>query len=316
MELRIDISPYKLTKRTEYSKLQVLDENKNIITNTSIGSGILSDYEQQSKYKKGYFNIENTILNDYMERSNLAYIFVPDDITHIKQYAFANSSIYYIHLPNNLQYMGSEIFKNCFNLEQISLPDSLRRIETKSFANCTNLKKINLSSSLLKIGNYSFSNCRALKDIVIPDTVSMIGSYAFHQCKSLEKINIPKDFESFGKFIFIESWVNTIEINHDILYHPKECYTDSLKYSKIRKIVVDNNVNYIDFQLFSDIKEQIQEIEYKGTKSEFETFASRNHVLLNDLTNATINITNKKIEHSIEHDFKEYSIADRDDQER
>ena len=41
--MTLDIGPYTLSKRTEYSKIQVFDKNNNNITNTEIVKKIITD---------------------------------------------------------------------------------------------------------------------------------------------------------------------------------------------------------------------------------------------------------------------------------
>lgn len=64
------------------------------------------------------------------------------EITAIDEYAFYDSELTEIILPNTIETIGRADFYNCFNLENIILPNSLVSIESFAFAKCTSLESI------------------------------------------------------------------------------------------------------------------------------------------------------------------------------
>ena len=93
-------------------------------------------------------------------------------------------------LPNlykdyNFSLMG------CRNLTTSKIPDYLEKIGNNTFKDCSSLVDISLSPTITSIGEYAFSGCSSLTEIQIPDNVTYIGQYAFKGCSSLKGINVP-----------------------------------------------------------------------------------------------------------------------------
>lgn len=76
------------------------------------------------------------------------------------------------------------------NLASIELPDTVTSIGNFAFYNCSKLTNIKLSNNLTSIGNSAFKNT-SISDLVIPNSVTTIGSQAFHLCSALKSITMP-----------------------------------------------------------------------------------------------------------------------------
>ena len=79
----------------------------------------------------------------------------------------------------------------CRNLTTAKMPDNLEKIGNNTFKDCSSLVDISLSPTITSIGEYAFSGCSSLTEIQIPNNVTYIGKYAFHGCSSLKGINVP-----------------------------------------------------------------------------------------------------------------------------
>jgi hypothetical protein len=95
-------------------------------------------------------------------------VVVPDGVTSISAWAFANSS----------------------DVKSVVMPDSVVRIDYGAFYWCFSLNNLVLSSSLTDIGDYAFSGCQSLAAIAIPRTVARIGSHVFDYCYKLTNIDV------------------------------------------------------------------------------------------------------------------------------
>lgn len=107
----------------------------------------------------------------------------------------------------------------CRNLTTAKMPDNLEKIGNNTFKDCSSLVDISLSPTITSIGEYAFSGCSSLTEIQIPANVTYIGKYAFHGCSSLKYISIPEglknisastfedcvNLQSFGNYNCIES---------------------------------------------------------------------------------------------------------------
>lgn len=74
----------------------------------------------------------------------------------------------------------------CRNLTTAKMPDNLEKIGNNTFKDCSSLEDIRISPTVTSIGEYAFSGCSSLTDIQIPDNVTYIGKYAFGKCNKLE----------------------------------------------------------------------------------------------------------------------------------
>lgn len=90
----------------------------------------------------------------------------------------------------------------CRNLTTAKMPDNLEKIGNNTFKDCSSLVDIILSPTITSIGEYAFSGCSSLTEIQIPVNVTYIGQYAFYGCSSLKGINVPTDFVNISASTF------------------------------------------------------------------------------------------------------------------
>lgn len=105
------------------------------------------------------FNADQTTLLQYPAAKDATYT-VPDSVTAIGDYAFANNT----------------------KITDVVLPDGVKSIGKYAFSKATNLKSLELGNSLETIGTLAFWNCSKLEKLTIPATVTSIGSTAFYNC--------------------------------------------------------------------------------------------------------------------------------------
>ena len=168
---------------------------------------------------------ENTVLEKISDGafsgcSALSSIALPDSVTEIEKYAFFETGLRNIQLPEKLTLIGAYAFCNCKNLEQIQLPSQLKELGNGAFSSCENLTQIQLPAQLNKLGTDAFRNCTSLDKIDIPAGLKQIESatfcntgltsvtlhegltkiedWAFHDCLKLKKIRIPKSVTDIG----------------------------------------------------------------------------------------------------------------------
>lgn len=90
----------------------------------------------------------------------------------------------------------------CRNLTTAKMPDNLEKIGNNTFKDCSSLEDIRISPTVTSIGEYAFSGCSSLTEIQIPANVTYIGKYAFYGCSSLKGINVPTDFVNISASTF------------------------------------------------------------------------------------------------------------------
>ena len=109
--------------------------------------------------------------NAFSYNGCLQSIEIPANVTTIKSYAFANTGIHSLELPNVNVEIGDYAFYNCNNLDAVTIP-----------------------ANILKIGQYAFSACDDLTSITFEDRTSNVslGAYVFSSCNSLENVTVRK----------------------------------------------------------------------------------------------------------------------------
>lgn len=141
-------------------------------------------------------------------------------VVAISAYAFYQSSIEAIDLPDGLETIGREAFTYCENLRYLDIPDTvttigkaafagceslcyvrlsegLRLMQPELFAGCSQLQTVLLGSQIKNIGTKAFSDCQQLRTIYLPETVKKICPEAFYNCSHLKELRIPDSVHIF-----------------------------------------------------------------------------------------------------------------------
>ena len=141
--------------------------------------------------------------------SSLTSVKIPDNITHLSNYAFYGcSSLASITLPSGLTHIFSNCFNGCTSLESISFPTTLTQISASGFANCTALVTVTgfESTGLTALNNYTFQNCSALESMQLPATLLTIGNGALEGCVNLASnlggSALTDDLTTIGNYAF------------------------------------------------------------------------------------------------------------------
>ena len=80
----------------------------------------------------------------------LREIQLPESVTKIGAYAFAESGIVSISIPDGVEVLPDQCFYKCGNLTDISLPDSIHTISDSAFSGCKQLSWVNISEDRWK----------------------------------------------------------------------------------------------------------------------------------------------------------------------
>lgn len=155
--------------------------------------------------------------NAFMNNAAVTHIVVPTNVRTIGQSAFRSMSLFEgCLLPNSIQSVGGELFKDCNNLvsfffpnlaklstytfdeceklEYIRIPNTVEIIGYQAFGGCTNLKRIDLSRNLKTVYGGAFIES-GLYQIYFPDSVEYIGGWTFQSCGALLSVRLPENNE-------------------------------------------------------------------------------------------------------------------------
>jgi hypothetical protein len=101
-------------------------------------------------------------------------------------------------VPYGITTIGDELFKNCYDLVNISIPNTVTSIGKNAFYYCYNLTDMTIPDSVTTIGDDAFNHCAQIKEIIIPNSVRTIGARAFFYCDNLTDVTIGTNVASIG----------------------------------------------------------------------------------------------------------------------
>ncbi|MCR5688730.1 MAG: leucine-rich repeat protein [Clostridiales bacterium] len=125
-------------------------------------------------------------------------------LSYIGDYAFSQSALTSVDLPQNVYSVPRACFKGCASLRMVTA-GSVTNIGESAFSGCTSLTSLHFSDgkenvfprSLRSVEGYAFLSC-AIKSLTLGSGVRNIGTCAFADCKDLTDIYINDDTCSAG----------------------------------------------------------------------------------------------------------------------
>ena len=174
---------------------------------------------------------------------------VPETVETVEAYAFSNSSLSEIILPDSLEVIGEGAFMNCHKLDEIVVPYRVYSIGARAFStgglggfirvdednlnfsNDSNGVLFNKDKTILLqapsgltgsytvpgtvkiIDAYGFSGLLQMTEVIIPESVTRIEEYAFYFCYRLAVIRGCKGLRTVG-----EAAISSCDALTDVYY--------------------------------------------------------------------------------------------------
>lgn len=202
-------------------------------------------------------------------------ITIPEGVTEIKAFAFANSEIEEVSFPDSLKKIEKHAFYECSRLKEVSFPDSLKKIEKLAFYECSRLKsvdfgngideidgamafaycsitKLEIPSQIKTIGDGAFYNCDKLKEVKFNEGLQKIGNDAFSKCDLIKNLDFPETLSYIGNRAFHPGILRTEDITVTLKSIPSNFIAAFVKAEKSSGTIcisvhVDNAANMFDF---------------------------------------------------------------------
>ncbi len=149
-------------------------------------------------------------------------------VTRIGAYAFANSRLESVMIPEGVKEIGNNGFTFCLSLKSVTLPESIVRVGDHAFSETRWLDAMRKESSMVivqhvlldaqyiydqehitipddvrVVGGGAF-RCSSMKTVTIPESVRDIGNFAFSNCENLESVVIPDQVTEIGASAFFD----------------------------------------------------------------------------------------------------------------
>ena len=159
---------------------------------------IKTNHSADVRIKDGCVAIGSYAFSD----SWLRAVVLPDSLKSIGAYAFENCErLDNITIPSSVTSIGSGVFSGCKSLKSVTLPDTLENLSAGTFRECESLKTVVLPKNLMRIGYSAFALC-GIETLTLPDTLVEICASAFDECKNLQSLTIPDSVVNIGEKAF------------------------------------------------------------------------------------------------------------------
>uniref|UniRef100_UPI004056DD09 leucine-rich repeat protein n=1 Tax=Acetatifactor sp. TaxID=1872090 RepID=UPI004056DD09 len=174
-------------------------------TLTISGTGAMWDYTRVA-----YDGTKDEVQTEapwYEYRTELTELIIEKGVTHIGDYAFANSSNLTgnLTIPEGVTSIGEGAFYCCSGfMGDLMLPEGMTEIGKLAFHRCEGFEgRLILPNSLTTIGMYAFEACSFTGDLLIPEKITSIEDYSFYSCNDFDgKLVIPEGLTSIGSWAF------------------------------------------------------------------------------------------------------------------
>jgi len=174
-----------------YGELKSLNLEK-----AEVENGLVPDY--------AFYHFDEQYGSDgRMYSLNLTTLLLPEGVTEIGSFAFAHLSLEQISLPSTLKKIGEGAFANCRKLQgdPLVIPEGVETIPHDCFRNCQSLVNVQLPSTLRQIESGAFYDTR-ISGVSLPDALESIGPMAFYSSINLKSLAIPAACVDLGDDAF------------------------------------------------------------------------------------------------------------------
>lgn len=167
-------------------------------------------------------------------------IVIPNEVKSIAKYAFSNSQITSVIMPDDITEIDDYVFAFCNNLTSVKLPKNLKKLGGGVFR-----------------GDYTYNGEDSnpqITEIIIPDGVTEILPMTFFNCRCLEKVTLPANLESIGSSAFVGTAITELTLPESLKFIGESAFRNS----KISSVVIPDGVRAIHkgaFYKCADLKE-------------------------------------------------------------
>ncbi|GHV28706.1 hypothetical protein AGMMS4952_13080 [Spirochaetia bacterium] len=148
------------------------------------------------------FNKLGTELIAYPAGKGSTYT-IPNGVESIGYDAFRDCSVLTsVTIPDSVISIDFLAFYRCSSLASVTIGNSVTSIDFSAFEDCSGLTSVTIPDSVISIGDYAFSGCSGLASVIIGDNVTSIGAGAFRNCSGLASVTIPESVISIGSNAF------------------------------------------------------------------------------------------------------------------
>lgn len=144
------------------------------------------------------------------QNTSLTSVNIPDNVETIENNAFGRvKRLQEVHLPDSLTSLGGSAFEYCRNLRAVKIPSKIKVITWYAFRDCSSLQSVELHDSITGFGNESFAGCD-LREITLPKSTTAVGNHAFEGNANLSKVTFNEGLIYIGESAFQDTAIDTL----------------------------------------------------------------------------------------------------------
>ena len=206
----------------------------------SIGSGAFSYCKNLTEAR---FNADSCISGSFTG-CPLQTVHIGENVKRIPDYAFQETSLTTVTIPENVATIGNSAFSGCKNLTEVWFnADSCIK---GGFSGCEALKTVHIGENVKRIPDYAFQKT-GLTSVTIPKSVITIGDWAFSGT-GLTEVTIPNSVTAIGDEAFAGcDGLTSATINNTIIgnWAFEGC-------TGLKSVTIGNSVTTIGYGVFED----------------------------------------------------------------
>ena len=212
---------------------------------------------------------------------NITSIEIPEGVEIIDNDTFKDFKLLQsIIISESVTFIGNSAFYGCSSLKSIKISENVTFIGNSAFYCCSSLKSIIITEGVTSIGQRAFSGCKALESIKILGRVTSIGERAFSSCSSLKSIIIPEGVTSIGQRAFSDcEALKSIKIPESVTNISSDTFSGC---KALESIIISESVTFIGENAFYDCS-SLKSIKIPGV-THIEIWAFENCKALESIT--------------------------------
>ncbi len=265
-----------------------LDET-NKSAEVTFGDVIYSDIivlPSEVSYNNEKYEVTTIGVYAFRDCDKLKEVKIPISVQSIESYAFWNSSITSITIPENVSSISSTAFQSCdyldtifwnvrlykdlssynatpfytvrSNIKSIYFGNQVQRIPQFLCYEMQSLTTVLFSKSISSIAYGAFKFCKSLSSLEIPNNIVKVDAEAFYGCVSLSSVNYKGNIDEWVKINFMNEsatpthYAKNLYINNELLTDVIVFDADTIKNFVfnncigIKSVEIGNKVTFIE----------------------------------------------------------------------
>lgn len=154
-------------------------------------------------------------------------------------------------IPQGVEIIGANAFKNCEGLTSIEIPSSVKEIQYRAFCECVNLKTVKMTNGLENISTYVFENCTSLETLEFPSTVNVIWSNCVYGANNLVSITLNPGIKTIMRRAFVNCGIKSFVIPNTVEEVQEEAFGWC---GALEQLVVPESVKTFDYEAVTHTK--------------------------------------------------------------